>query len=101
LYRYEVRYSDVKDVSPPGIETPVRERQPERSSGRSGTAHPGRAGASDEARQPTDLDLPGYRLHPLRGDLKGQWSVTIPGNWRILFRFEDGDAYDVDLVDYH
>jgi toxin HigB-1 len=55
----------------------------------------------DEARRPTDLDLPGYRLHPLRGDLKGQWSVTISGNWRIIFRFEDGDAYDIDLVDYH
>jgi proteic killer suppression protein len=55
----------------------------------------------DEARYPSDLDLRGYRLHPLRGDLKGQWSVTISGNWRIIFRFEDGDAYDVDLVDYH
>lgn len=55
----------------------------------------------DLARHPTDLDLPGYRLHPLRGELKGHWSVTISGNWRILFRFEAGDAFDVDLVDYH
>ena len=55
----------------------------------------------DEARHPTDLDLPGYGLHPLRGDLKGHWSVTISGNWRIVFRFADGDACDVDLVDYH
>ena len=55
----------------------------------------------DMAAKPSDLDLPGYRLHPLKGDLKGFWSVTISGNWRIVFRFEDGDAYDVDLVDYH
>ena len=45
--------------------------------------------------------FPGWRLHPLKGDLKGLWSVTITGNWRVIFRFEDGDAFDVDLVDYH
>jgi len=55
----------------------------------------------DRAEYPSDLDLPGYRLHPLKGGLKGMWSVTISGNWRIVFRFEDGDAFDVDLVDYH
>jgi proteic killer suppression protein len=47
------------------------------------------------------LDLPGFRLHPLKGDLKGFWSITVSGNWRIIFRFEQGDAFDVDLVDYH
>jgi len=55
----------------------------------------------DEARRPSDLDLPGYRLYPLRGGLKGCWSVTISGNWRIVFRLEEGDAFDVELVDYH
>lgn len=55
----------------------------------------------DRAQFPADLDLPGYRLHALRGDMKGHWSVTISGNWRITFRFEDGSAFDVDLVDYH
>ena len=55
----------------------------------------------DDAGTPSDLDLPGYRLHPLKGDLKGYWSISITGNWRLVFRFEDGDAYDVDLVDYH
>jgi toxin HigB-1 len=55
----------------------------------------------DEARHPSDLALPGYRLHPLRGERKGHWSVTVSGNWRISFRFEDGDAFDVDLMDYH
>jgi len=55
----------------------------------------------DRALVPTDLGLPGYRLHALKGDLKGFWSVTITGNWRIIFRFEDGHTFDVDLVDYH
>lgn len=55
----------------------------------------------DQAVRVADLDLPGYRLHALRGDLLGMWSVTISGNWRIVFRFEHGDAFEVDLVDYH
>ena len=49
----------------------------------------------------TEIALPGYRLHPLKGDLEGFWSVTVSGNWRIIFRFAEGDAYDVDLIDYH
>ena len=55
----------------------------------------------DSATSPTDLDLPGYRLHALKGDRKGFWSVTISGNWRITFRFESGHVFEVDLVDYH
>ena len=55
----------------------------------------------DAAGKPSDLDLPGYRLHPLRGNRRGLWSISIAGNWRITFRFEAGDVYDVDLVDYH
>ena len=55
----------------------------------------------DEAQRPEDMDLPGFRLNQLRGDLAGQWSVTIRANWRIIFRFVDGEATDVDLVDYH
>ncbi len=47
------------------------------------------------------MNLPGYRLHPLKGDLAGFWSVTVSGNWRVIFRFADGHASDVDLVDYH
>jgi len=53
------------------------------------------------AARPSDMALPGFRLRPLRGDFAGFWSVTIAANWRIIFRFEDGDATDVDLVDYH
>ena len=45
--------------------------------------------------------VPGFKLHPLRGDLKGFWSVTVRANWRIIFRFETGNAYDVALIDYH
>jgi proteic killer suppression protein len=55
----------------------------------------------DRARQPEDMNLPGLRLHPLKGDLKGYWSVIVRANWRVIFRFRDGKAYDVDLIDYH
>ena len=55
----------------------------------------------DVAARPQDLDLPGLRLHRLKGDLSGFWSVTLSGNWRLIFRFEDGDAHNVDLIDYH
>jgi len=53
----------------------------------------------DVATRPEQLDLPGFRLHPLKGELAGYWSITVRANWRIIFRFEEGDATDVDLVD--
>jgi proteic killer suppression protein len=55
----------------------------------------------NRARGIEDLNLPGWRLHALKGDLKNFWSITVRANWRIVFGFENGDAYDVDLVDYH
>ena len=55
----------------------------------------------DAAADPRDLDLPGYRLHQLKGEMKGLWSVTISGNWRVTFRIENGNAFGVDLTDYH
>lgn len=55
----------------------------------------------DSASKPSDLDLPGYRLHPLKGNLRGFWSISVSGNWRVTFRFHNGDVYDVNLVDYH
>ena len=58
-------------------------------------------GLLNAARTLQDLDFPGSRLHPLRGDLEGFWSITVSGNWRIVFRFADGEALDVDYVDYH
>ena len=48
-----------------------------------------------------DMDYPGSGLHPLKGGLKGRWSVKVSGNWRATFRFENGDAYEVDYGDYH
>lgn len=55
----------------------------------------------DSARSVGDMDLPGFRLHPLKGELKGFWAVTVRANWRVIFRFEGPDALDVDYVDYH
>jgi toxin HigB-1 len=55
----------------------------------------------DAATAPQALDLPGYRLHPLKGELRGFWAVTVRANWRIIFRFENGNAFDVELIDYH
>ena len=55
----------------------------------------------DVAMEASDMDLPGYRLHLLKGDLAGYWSVMVSGNWRIIFRFAGGHASDVDLIDYH
>jgi len=55
----------------------------------------------DAASAAADMDLPGFRLHPLKGDLKGFWAVTVRANWRVIFRFEDGDALEVDYSDYH
>lgn len=58
--------------------------------------------ALGEARRPGDLATrPGYRLHPLKGDMAGLWSISVSGNWRVVFRFKGSEAVDVDLVDYH
>ena len=48
-----------------------------------------------------DLAVPAFRLHPLKGQLDGFWAISVGANWRVIFRFEDGDAYEVDYVDYH
>jgi proteic killer suppression protein len=53
------------------------------------------------AATPQALDIPRYRLHPLKGNWKGLWSVTVRANWRIIFRFEGTDALGVELIDYH
>ena len=55
----------------------------------------------DIAENIDDLRLYSYRLHPLKGELKGYWSITVKTNWRIIFRFRDGNAFDVELIDYH
>ena len=48
-----------------------------------------------------DMDLAGFRLPPLKGEMKGSWGGTVRANWRVIFRFADGDAFDVDYLDYH
>lgn len=57
--------------------------------------------ALDEATMPGHVDLPGWRLHPMKGSRSGQWSLRVSANWRLVFRFDEGEAVDVDLIDYH
>ena len=57
--------------------------------------------ALDSSSGPAGMDLPGFRLHALKGRLKGHYAVSVSGNWRVTFRFEDGEAVDLDYVDYH
>jgi proteic killer suppression protein len=57
--------------------------------------------ALNNATNPAGMNLPGLRLHPLRGQRCGQWAVSVSGNWRVVFEFDGPDATDVDLVDYH
>lgn len=55
----------------------------------------------NRARSVEDMNLPGFRLHPLKGELAGFHAVTVRANYRVMFRFEDGHAFDVDFIDYH
>jgi proteic killer suppression protein len=57
--------------------------------------------ALDTAQWIEDLDIPGYRLHQLRGERKGLWSIAVNANWRITFEFSDGNVYIVNYEDYH
>lgn len=58
-------------------------------------------GRLNAAREPKDMDLPGLRLHKMSGNLEGFLSVEVSGNWRLIFRFEGPDVFDVDYLDYH
>ena len=55
----------------------------------------------DAAKEAADMDLPSFRLHPLKGNKAGYFTVSVNGNWRITFRFERGNVVDVDYLDYH
>ncbi|MBB1489485.1 type II toxin-antitoxin system RelE/ParE family toxin [Oceanospirillum sediminis] len=57
--------------------------------------------AIDTATVIEDIDLPGFKLHPLKGNREGIWSVTVNGNWRVTFEFIDGNAYILNYEDYH
>ena len=57
--------------------------------------------ALDQAKVVDELDLPTFKLHALRGDLRGFWAVTVRANWRLVFRFKEGNVLDIDFIDYH
>jgi proteic killer suppression protein len=57
--------------------------------------------ALDTAQSIEDMDIPGYRLHPLKGAMRGRWSIWVSGNWRLTFEFQNGNAYVLDYEDYH
>ena len=57
--------------------------------------------ALNRSARPQDMSLPGFRLHPLSGPLRGYYSVSVSANWRVIFRFENGHAVNVDYLDYH
>lgn len=57
--------------------------------------------ALDTATSVEDMDIPGFRLHPLKGQDEGRWSIRVNGNWRMTFEFKDGNAYILDYEDYH
>ncbi|MCC6270859.1 MAG: type II toxin-antitoxin system RelE/ParE family toxin [Microbacteriaceae bacterium] len=57
--------------------------------------------ALDSAQAIDDVDIPGFRLHPLKGGMVGRWSITVSGNWRMTFQFREGNAYVLDYEDYH
>ena len=57
--------------------------------------------ALDTSLEIGDMDVPGFKLHSLKGRLKGRWSVSVSGNWRITFEFREGNAYVLDYEDYH
>ena len=57
--------------------------------------------ALDSSQTIDDMDIPGYRLHSLKGKMKNRWSVSVSGNWRLTFEFRDGNVYLLDYEDYH
>ena len=57
--------------------------------------------ALDSSKSIDDMDIPGFRLHQLKGDRSGYWVIDVSGNWRLTFRFEDGDVFDLNYEDYH
>ena len=61
----------------------------------------GSVAALDTSLDIGDMDIPGFKLHPLQGRLKGRWSVSVSGNWRITFEFREGIVYVLDYEDYH
>ena len=97
---WHVTVRDDTDNSPQGTETAFEQGDPSGVN----SEHIGKLrnilATLHAARTVSHMDLPGFRLHALKGALKGFWAVTVRANWRVIFRFDDG-AEDVDYVDYH
>ena len=80
---------------------PVQPAQPRVEAVRRNGGNGGRSVEAQPANDPRDMNLPGWRLHALKGELKGHWAVSVDGNWRLIFQFEGEDAVLVDYQDYH
>ena len=92
---------DDRELSPQRAETSVRGWREEGHQPQFVERIENILGLLDAAKKVQDMALPSFRLHALTGSLRGFWAVTVRANWRIIFRFEDGKACDVDLLDYH
>jgi proteic killer suppression protein len=90
-----------RELSPQGLETVLREGERKGVPPELADKVARILARLDVAKTPEQMDLPGLKLHPLKGELRGLWSVWVSGNWRIIFRFEGTDVARVDLVDYH
>ena len=88
-------------VPPPGAEGPLRGQDGPASRAGACRQIAGILAALDFSRGPEGMNLPGFRLHALKGPLKGHYAVSVSSNWRVTFRFEDGAAVNVDYVHYH
>ena len=101
MYRYAIHWCVIKSFTHKGLENFFR------TGSKAGiqAQHAGRLRLQlallDQSRVPQDMQAPGWRLHALKGDLIGHWSVVVNGNWRLTFRFEGEDAILVNYQDYH
>jgi len=96
-----LHYSCDQEFQISRAEKTLRGRRSQEIAGGSRREDPHHIARLDEAAEIGNMALPGFRLRPLKGNLAGFWAVTVGANWRVIFRFEHGSAYDVDLIDYH
>ena len=90
-----------QDLQAQGVATLLRDRKQSRYQASHAARLRLQLAALDQATRPEDLSAPAWALHPLKGDLKGHWAVTVSGNWRMIFAFDGTDAILVDYLDYH
>jgi toxin HigB-1 len=97
---WRVTVRDDKEYPPQGTETPFEDDDPHGVNPEHVEKLRDILATLNAAPDVAHMGLPGFRLHALKGRLKGYWAVTVRANWRVIFRF-DGDAEDLDYVDYH